>query len=230
MHSPRTGPAKQAWYTPQKLYLNLEISQVGSQLLWRLIVNNGKAETARAFKIERAVVDEDTFFRLALSDGERDTENAFFRFARVDVARAKENLETFAKVESFDAVLIQFERFVVDGADEILFGLHYGIENGARAGIFFGLREHKGGEFFAGNFSGAVEQGAVEIFVDGNLTGIECGKAQVMAVLKFFPVEVKRIGGCLAGAAVPAVGEDDAADIPEECCDAWHRESSFRQG
>jgi hypothetical protein len=81
---------------PQKLYLNLEISQVGSQLLWRLIVNDGEAKTARAFEIEGPVVDEDAFFGLALSDGERDTENAFFWFAGVDVAGAEENLKTFA--------------------------------------------------------------------------------------------------------------------------------------
>jgi hypothetical protein len=96
MHSPRTGPAKQAWFLPQKLYLNLEISQVASQLLWRLIVNNGEAEAARAFKIERPVVDEDAFFGLALSDGERDFEDAFFWFAGVDVAGAEENLKTSA--------------------------------------------------------------------------------------------------------------------------------------
>jgi len=57
-----------------------------------------------------------------------DTENAFFSGCESGRSRAKENLETFAKVESFDAVLIQFERFVVDAPTKYFFGLHYGIE------------------------------------------------------------------------------------------------------
>jgi hypothetical protein len=91
------------------------------------------------------------------------------------------------------------------------------------------LREHEGGEFFAGKFSGAVEKGAVEIFVDGNLTGVECGEGEIVAVLEFFVVEVKSVSGRFAGVAVPAVGEDDAADIPEECGDVKHGRVSFRE-
>jgi len=90
----------------QKLYLNLEISQVGSQLLWGLIVNNGKAEAAWAFEVEGTIVNENAFFGLALGDGEGDFEDACFRFARVNVAGAEENLEASAKVESFNAELI----------------------------------------------------------------------------------------------------------------------------
>ena len=99
-------------------------------------MNDGKTEAAWAFKIERAVVNEDAVFWGALSDGQGDAEDAFFRLARVDVTGAEENLEALAEVEGFDAVLIEFERFVVDGADEIFAGVRAGIENGAAARKF----------------------------------------------------------------------------------------------
>jgi hypothetical protein len=94
-------------------------------------VNHGKTEAARAFEIERTIVDKNAFFGPTLSDGERDAEDAFFGFARVNVAGAEENLEASAKIKGFDAVLIQFERLVVDGADEVFLGFCDGIEDGA---------------------------------------------------------------------------------------------------
>jgi hypothetical protein len=206
---------QRAGHAPQKLYLNLKISQVGSQLVWRLVVNNGKAEAAGAFEIERAVVDENTFLGPPLGDSKSDAEDAFFRFARVNVAGAEENLKAFAEIESFDAVLIQFEWFIVDGTDEILPGLHYGVENGTGAGKFLGLREHESGEFFTSELARAIEEGAVEIFVDGDLPGVERGESEIVAVLEFFVIDVEDFAGGFAGIAIPAVGENDAADVPE---------------
>jgi hypothetical protein len=69
-------------------------------------VNHGKTEAARAVEIERAIVDENTFFGPALSNSKGDFEDALFRFARVHVAGTEENLEASAKVEGFDAILI----------------------------------------------------------------------------------------------------------------------------
>jgi hypothetical protein len=206
----------------QKLYLNPKISQVGSQLLRRLIVNHRKADTAGAFEIERAIVNENALFGLALGDSESDAEDAFLGFAGMDIAGTEENLEAFAQVEGLDAMLIQFERFVVDGADEISVGLYGGVEDRAGSWIFLGLGEHERGEFFTRKFSGTVEESTVEIFVDGDLPGVEGGKTQVVAVLKFLPIEMEDVAGGFAGIAIPAVGENDAADIPEEGGDGWH--------
>src|SRR5258708_3930808 len=150
---------------PAKLYLNPKRSQVGTQLIRSLIVNNGEAEAARGFKIERAVVDKYAIFRGALSDGQSDAEDAFFRLARMDVAGTEEDLETFAQVKGFDAELVEFERLVVDSADEKFLCLYHGIENGARAFILLGLRENEGGETVAGQFARAIQKSAVEVFV-----------------------------------------------------------------
>ncbi len=57
-----------------------------------------------------------------------------------------------------------------------------------------------------------------------------CGKAQVVAVLEFFPIDVECFASGFARVAIPAVGEDDTADIPEQCSDAWHGRVPFGEG
>ena len=50
-----------------------------------------------------------------------------------------------------------------------------------------------------------------------------------MPVLEFFPVDIECFAGGFAGAAIPAVAKDNAADIPEECGDAWHGRFPFER-
>ena len=47
-----------------------------------------------------------------------------------------------------------------------------------------------------------------------------------MAVLKFFPVEMENVCGFFSRATVPAVCQDDAADVPEKCGDLSQGSSS----
>src|SRR5215475_1032343 len=103
----------------KELYLNLQIAKVSPELVRRSVVNDGQAETLWGFEVEGAVIDENTFFGLTLRDSEGYTEDAFFGLARVDIAGTEEDLKAPAKIESFDAVLIQLERLVVDSADKI---------------------------------------------------------------------------------------------------------------
>src|SRR5450631_363661 len=60
-----------------------------------------------------------------------------------------------------------------------------------------------------------VKERAVEIFVEGDEAGIQCRKTKVVAVLEFFPIQTENFRRFLARGAVPAVGEDHSADIPE---------------
>ena len=100
------------------------------------MVNNGHAEAAGSFEIEGAIVNEDALPGLALGDGKRDAKDTFFGLAVVEITGAEEDLKGAAEVEGFDAVLIEFERLIVDGANEIFVGLRAGIENRSRARIF----------------------------------------------------------------------------------------------
>ncbi len=63
---------------------------------------------------------------------------------------------------------------------------------------FDGLGVHEFHEFFAGEILRAVEEDAVEIFVEGDQSGVERWEAKVVAVLEFFPVQVKDLGGFFA--------------------------------
>src|SRR5215471_4265315 len=145
----------------------------------------------------------------------------------MNIAGAEEDLKTAAKVERFDAVLVQLQRLVVDGADEVAAAGGALIENRTDRGNFSGLSEHEGGELLARKFSRPVEQRPFEVIVQRKLAGIERGKGKFVAVLKVLPVEVKGFGGLLAGIAVPAVGQNDAADVPEKSGDASHERSSL---
>src|ERR1700722_5307683 len=98
------------------------------------------------------------------------------------------------------------------------------MQHGARFGILLGLREHKGGKFFARKVAMAVEKRAVEIFVEGSITGVKGGKCQVVAVLKILPIQIEGRRGFAAGVAVPAIGEHYSANIPKQRGDFRQRD------
>ena len=70
---------------------------------------------------------------------------------------------------------------------------------------------------------GAVENRAAQIIVERQLARFESVEHQFVAVLKIRPIEVKFLDGELARVAIPAVGEDHAAVVPEECVDFSHQ-------
>src|SRR5690349_12011394 len=178
-----------------KLYLNPKFSKLRTQLIRILMVNGVHPEAARAFQVERPVIDEKTFFGRALSHFQGDAIDGFLRLAGANITRAEENEEISSEIKGFDTVLVELERLVVDGADKVFSRARDFIENGARLWIFLGLREHECDELLAAEAARAIEQGAVEIFIQGDETGVEGWKGKIMAVLKFFPIEVECCGG-----------------------------------
>ena len=78
-----------------------------------------------------------------------DAKDHFFGLARTHVAGAEEDNEISAQMERLDAVLVELQRLVVDGTDEVLAGARGVSQNRAHIRILFRLREHEGGEFLA---------------------------------------------------------------------------------
>src|SRR6266699_3477661 len=154
--------------------------------------------------------------RRTLRDLQRHAKNGFFGLARMHVARAEKNQEVSSKIEGLDAVLIELQGLIVDGADKVFLGLRHPVQNRSRIRILLGLRKHEGRELFARERARAIEERAVEIFIEGDLAAIEGRKREVVPVLEFFPVQVKRGGSLFPRSAVPAVGQDDAADVPKQ--------------
>src|ERR1700721_130705 len=132
-----------------KLYLNAMLAKLGTQLVRILMVNDVEPQTAGTFQIQRSVVNENALLRSALRNFQSDAENCVFGLARTNVARAEEDGKIAEKMKRFDAVLVELEGFVIDGADEIFPAAHGIRQDRSRFWIFFGLRKHEGREFFA---------------------------------------------------------------------------------
>src|SRR5260370_14835448 len=179
-------------------------------------MNGVHPKAPRAFQVQGTVINEKTLFRRELGDLQSHAKDQLLGIPGSDVTGAEENEKVPSKVEGLDAVLVELQRLVVDGADKIFPGAGDLIENGARLRKFLGLREHESGEFLACETARAIEQCPVEIFVQGDLSGVEGREREVVAILKFFPIQVKNICCFFSRSAVPTICQDDAADVPEQ--------------
>src|SRR5271170_2717454 len=90
-----------------KLYLNTVTSQLRAQLLRVLMMNYVKTQTARAFEIERPIIDKETLPRRTLGDFQGDAEDGFFGLAGAYIAGAEKNEELAAQMKDVDAVLVE---------------------------------------------------------------------------------------------------------------------------
>src|SRR5271167_2961009 len=205
--------------TAEKLYLNPEGFQVGKQLRRVLMMNHVHAQSSGVFQVQRAVVNKHAFFRGPLGYFERDTENRFLRFTRVQVTGAEKSGEVFSQMKCLDAILVQFQRLVVNGRNQVFARARCRGKDRPGLGIFLGLRKHERGELFPRKCTRPIKQCAVEILVQADLPRIKRRKREIMAILKIFPIELKGLCGLAAGFTVPTVRQDDAANIPEQCRD-----------
>src|SRR5271165_1667463 len=175
-------------------------------------------QATRIFQIHGPVIYEDALFSRPLRYGQSDAKDGFFRFAGVEITGAEKSGEVAAKVEGFDAVVVQLQRLVIDRSDKILAGARGSGQDRASFRVFPGLGKHEGRELFAGERMRTVEKGAVKILVKGDLPGVESGKSQVVAILKVLPIQLKSVGRLAPRFAIPAIGKNDATDIPKERC------------
>ncbi|HSU88207.1 MAG TPA: hypothetical protein VLL56_05200, partial [Terriglobia bacterium] len=102
-----------------KLHLNPKFSKLGTQLFRVLMVNGVHPKAPRAFKVERPVVNENAFLRRTLGNFQSDAKDRLLRLARANVTRAEENEEISSKVEGLNAVLVELQWLIVDGAHKI---------------------------------------------------------------------------------------------------------------
>src|SRR3974377_876366 len=112
MTPPRLSKAAFRCKSAPRLYLNPESSQVTAKLLGGLVMNYMHPEAPGVFEVERAVVDENGALGRTLADVQGNTENMLFGFAGVEITGAEEGLEIAAKLKGFDAVIVEFTRFV----------------------------------------------------------------------------------------------------------------------
>ena len=75
-------------------------------------MNRAHAQRPSALQIEFPVVDEHTFFRMALRDFEREPVDSFIGFTDAQIAGAEKGLKLTPQLERPDSVFVQFEPFV----------------------------------------------------------------------------------------------------------------------
>src|SRR5260370_12371809 len=209
-----------------KLYLNPIISKLRTQLLRVLIVDGIHPQAPRTIQVQRPVVNEKTLLRGALGDFQRDAKDRLLGLAGAHVTGAEENQKVSSKIEGLNAVFVELQRLIIDGADKVFPVARNLVQNGARLRVFFGVREHEGGELLAGEAELAIEQGPVEIFIQGDLSAVEGREREIVAVMKFLPIQVESVCGFFSRSAVPAICQDDAADVPEQRGDVSQGRSS----
>src|SRR6266849_1509037 len=195
------------------------LSKLGTQLLRILMMDDVHSQTPGTFQIQRAVVDEKTFFGRALRNLESHAKDQFFRFARSNVAGAEEDQKISSKMKCLNAVLVELQRLIIDRADEILPRGSDLVEDRPSSRIFFRLGEHECGELLAGERARAIEQCSVQILIQGNEAGIECREREFMAVAKFLPVQVEGVCAFFSRHMFPPVRQDDASDVPNQRSD-----------
>src|SRR6266436_5753506 len=89
-----------------KLYLNPILSKLRTQLIGVLMVNGVHPEAARAFEIERPVINKKTLLGTALGDLQSHAKDGFFRLAGTHITRAEEDQKVSSKIEGLNAVLV----------------------------------------------------------------------------------------------------------------------------
>src|SRR5208283_4223710 len=187
------------------------------------MVNYVHAEAPGIFQVQRAIVNEDATLRCALRHLQCDAVNGLFRLARIQVAGAEEKLKIVAQLEGLNAILVEFQRFIVDRSNEILPRPCQGRQDGASLRKLSGLRKHEGGEFFPGERARPVEEGAIQVLVEGDLARVKSGERKIVAVLEILPIELEGLGSFAARIAIPPVRQNDAANIKKNRADFGHR-------
>src|SRR3984957_763625 len=210
---------------------DVEFSQIGAQLRHRLELNGVNADFLGSFQIEAAIINHHAFFRTTLSNFQNETIDFSTRFAQAEIARAEKGFEVLEQIKCLDAVLVEFLRFVVERSDHVTTGLREPLQEVERFGKRLGLLEHEFLEIVGGEGMFAVENRAAKIFVESDASSFEIIEHQFVAVFEIGPIELEFLDRGPAGIAVPAVGENHAAVIPEQRFDFSHRNlvsSGFR--
>jgi hypothetical protein len=180
------------------------------------MMNYAHAQAAGIFQIHGAVINEDAFFRRFLGYFQGHTKNGFFRFSRMDVAGTEKDLKVATKTELGDAVVVQFQRFVVNSCDKVLAGARGFRKDSASFRIFPGLRQHERDELCTAEGMRAVEESAIEILVESDLPRVEGGESEIVTVLEILPIELESFRSAPARFVLSTIGEDHAANIPKK--------------
>src|SRR3984957_12632753 len=209
-----------------RLYLNPKSFQFGSGLCGILVMNHVHPQSPRVLQIQLAVVNESALLRRPLRYLQRDPVDLLLRFSRVQITGAEKDLKVLAQAKRFNSIVIQLSRLIINGCYKIFFDTCHFPQQLPRFRILLRLGEHEGRKFLAGKSPRPVKQRSVQILVEGNLPGIECGEREVMPLSELLPVQLKGLYGFRPGIVIPAVRQNHPADAPKHRCNVCQGNAS----
>src|ERR1019366_1010870 len=152
---------------------------------------------------------------------QRQLENIRVRFPETNEAGGNKSVHKPSKFEGADTMCVQFARLVTDDDNlQSVFGFQAANQFN-HLGVRFRLREHETSKLGSRERTLLIEDHAVQIFVESNFILFVGFKVQAMPLFHLCPVQLKMFRCPPAGMMIPAVGEQDTADVEEEGCD-WH--------
>src|SRR5277367_3522722 len=189
--------------------------QIPAQLRHILELNRVHSHFFRAFQIQSAIINQDAFRWVALGDLQRQAENSAVRLSHSQVTRTEKRAETISQVKRPYAVLIDFERLVVQRRMCLPPRLRQLLQKIERLRHRLRLLKHKLLKLLLCERPLSVENCPLHVFVQRCRAALECVQQQLMAILKIRPVEMKFLDRLLPRPAVPPVRQDDSAVVPE---------------
>ena len=177
------------------------------------------ASNSQAFRDlseHRSIFDIDDLPGGRLDDVQRKPKNIFIRLVEVDEARGNEGIHKFSQLELANPILIQFTPFVTNHGDLEPISILKPGDKRHHFGMRFGLREHEGPKLGAGERPFFIENDTAQIFFQRQLSHFVGSEDQAMTILHVRQVELEVRCSSFAGVTIPAVAEQDPADIQKQ--------------
>src|SRR5208282_168985 len=166
-------------------------------------------------QIQGTIVDKTTLLGRPLRNLEGEVVDSVFRLAQSDETGAYEKAEDLAQAEGLNTKQIQFFRFIVDGGHQVSARVAEILSQLQSPGLRLREREHVLFESIEGEGSRAVEDGALQVFLQGDFAALERRDQHLMAAFEFDFIQIEVFESLLALLVVPCIAEQHAAYIPE---------------
>lgn len=163
-----------------------------------------------------AIVEIDTLFWFCLRDAHGELEDSRVGFAHAHIAGRYKRIEAFMHPEFFDAVVIEFFAFIVNGdkpelVTVFLPELYQPVPRRQFIGLF--LHEINNGLF--GKGSVFVKKGSIEVLVKCYLPYFIYIKNELVQDIHFFVGEPKFLCGGSSCIMTPSIAQEHAANVQE---------------
>src|ERR1700735_3920545 len=202
---------------------NPKTRQLAAQLHQILKKDRLDSQFARAFKIQSAVIDQNAFRRVLLSNFQRQTINFRVGLPNTQIARAEKSFKIISQLEFLNTIFVDLARFVVERCHQKAARMGNSAQKRERLWICLRLIEHESLEIRRCEFLFAVKNRAMKVLIQSSAACFKSVKHQLVALLNIWPVEMKLITGRLPRRPSPAVRQDHTAIVPKESFDIRHR-------